>query len=577
MKRPWNSERGVITVRKLLWVIAISAVILIVGLAVGMHYYTAIKYARDARAAAQLNTALAQYKSLVESHDELVGDNSPLHHVRILQLLGRSLRTKDGIQHTFSAGKGLSASSLHSTGSGSSLWFVADATPMPPAFIAPPTQLTTDTNTPRTITLYAQSREPPAYTCDDPPDWLTVRPDGSVTIASTEAVQAVVTITAHNAQGEAHLTLPVSVTWAAPALLSPRVINTYTGSQVRYDVKATNGPFNLQASNLPPGLRLVGSSILGVPTSPGKFNAELVIRNPGVATKVDLLFDIKATPPIIKVPTSLAWPANQYSEFVLDIANYEGTSLVADGLPRGLSVDSPRRRIVGLANVLGSYLVALKVGNGVGTDEKLLRLEVQPSPPVTGRASVTISPNMTSSLFGYKLTGSGWVQADFPRGDQDIVGLTVTSDVTLNAVLSVSTQRLTWRPVARVQIATGQHYYALPETGNARFWRLELVTADPAVLSIDWHGQTLLTPKPVVLGKEPIRVLQANPLPFFYQVEATGAPTRYQFEGLPNGLVGDALSGRISGRVLETGTFHVAVTASNLQGSGFGYLQLDVK
>lgn len=64
---------------------------------------------------------------------------------------------------------------------------------------------------------------------------------------------------------------------------------------------------------------------------------------------------------------------------------------------------------------------------------------------------------------------------------------------------------------------------------------------------------------------------------FNYAVTATESPTSFAATGLPGGLALDPASGIISGTPSETGTFPVAISATNAGGTGTAVLQLTIQ
>lgn len=79
----------------------------------------------------------------------------------------------------------------------------------------------------------------------------------------------------------------------------------------------------------------------------------------------------------------------------------------------------------------------------------------------------------------------------------------------------------------------------------------------------------ILTPAPLKTPRiNSPQVMGARPgHPFLYSIAATGErPMRYTAEGLPSGLILDAATGIISGKVEQTGVFNVRIQAKNTHG-----------
>jgi hypothetical protein len=64
--------------------------------------------------------------------------------------------------------------------------------------------------------------------------------------------------------------------------------------------------------------------------------------------------------------------------------------------------------------------------------------------------------------------------------------------------------------------------------------------------------------------------------PFSYQITTTGVATSYRASGMPMEFSCDRTTGLISGQPVESGTYNVAVTASNPIGKGSAFLKLIV-
>ena len=63
---------------------------------------------------------------------------------------------------------------------------------------------------------------------------------------------------------------------------------------------------------------------------------------------------------------------------------------------------------------------------------------------------------------------------------------------------------------------------------------------------------------------------------FYYQITASGSPTKFDVAGLPSGLTFDANTGLISGTPTAVGGYSIGLTASNEVASGSGAMSLTV-
>jgi hypothetical protein len=330
----------------------------------------------------------------------------------------------------------------------------------------------------------------------------------------------------------------------------------------------------VEVSTLPAGLRLDGDTIAGIPTVPGTYTVNVTLRNPGQTKQEELQMYIKATPPLLKVEKRLSWPAGVFTEVEVPTANANNATLVATGLPAGLSVDGPSRTLRGVTTAIGVYPVRLRVGNGIGTDEANIELQVEPSVPITAKATVSVT-NASATSTGYRLAGvPATLVAYFSGMPRDIVGLTIESETALEAVLYLSAQGRIWRPVSGLRVSEGKNYYSTPDAGTAQYWKLE-INSGKGEVAVGWHEQVLAMPKPRIEAAS-VRYSRASPLAISYTIVATGSPTRFRVEGLPDGVVVDVRSGRVTGKPSNPGTYYCTVSATNTQGTGYGSLVITV-
>ena len=94
-------------------------------------------------------------------------------------------------------------------------------------------------------------------------------------------------------------------------------------------------------------------------------------------------------------------------------------------------------------------------------------------------------------------------------------------------------------------------------------------TYTPAEVKLDPNERYILTPKaPAEPRINGVKVFGVRPgSPFLYRIPAMGErPIKFASEGLPAGLLLDAKSGIITGRVTEAGSYHATLTAENSRG-----------
>ncbi|MBS0631647.1 MAG: hypothetical protein JSS11_07010 [Verrucomicrobia bacterium] len=123
--------------------------------------------------------------------------------------------------------------------------------------------------------------------------------------------------------------------------------------------------------------------------------------------------------------------------------------------------------------------------------------------------------------------------------------------------------------------ATATYYLRLTPVGTGT----PLVANPTGYTSYASIGQytltgTIVPTAPAIVGTLTASIAAGQP--FSYAVTATNSPTAYTATGLPAGLSIDAGTGRITGRPTVVGTFPVALTATNTQGTGSATLALTV-
>jgi hypothetical protein len=126
----------------------------------------------------------------------------------------------------------------------------------------------------------------------------------------------------------------------------------------------------------------------------------------------------------------------------------------------------------------------------------------------------------------------------------------------------------------------GTDYYATLDTVGQRLWITAIAnTSAPITLAVVAPPVVVNPPPPPapapVISSATAASAQVGQA-FSYQIVASSSPTSYGAGGLPAGLSINAASGLISGMPTQSGTFSVALTATNSTGSGQATLILTV-
>ena len=473
----------------------------------------------------------------------------------------------------------------------------------------------------------AATNTPTSYAASGLPSGLSVNATtGLISGTTTATGTSSVTISAGNAGGAYSSTLVLTVLPPAPVISSTLTAIATNGAAFSYIINASNNPTSYNATGLPSGLSITGSSglISGTTTATGTSNVTISAVSIGGTGSAILVLTVLPPPPVIGGTLS-ATAANGVAFNYQITASNNPSSYGASNLPPGLNVNSATGLISGTTTATGPVNVTVSATNAGGTGNANLFLNVLPPPPVIGSAPAATGTNGTP--FSYQITGSNnptsFNATNLPAGlaitgSTGLISGTPTATGTSNVMISASnaggsgtaTLVLTILPtppsVTSALTATGTNgmafsYYITGSNSPTSYDATGLpdglaVTASTGLISgtptatgtsnvtisasnAGGSGTAILifvvlpTP-PIITGT--LAATVANGVGFNYQITASNNPTSYAATGLPAGLGIDTTAGLISGTTTATGTSNVMISAANAGGSGSATLFLTV-
>lgn len=183
-----------------------------------------------------------------------------------------------------------------------------------------------------------------------------------------------------------------------PRICSPPVVSLRTGDVFDFRIASEPAAEAYQADGLPAGLTLEASTgrITGTVAEPGHHVVSLAATLAGEVGHGTLVLTIEAPPPppLLLAPSEAAAIAGQPFECTYVVWPAAATVL-ASGLPAGLSLDSARTCIRGVPTAAGTTQVELTATGPGGSTRVMIALRISelvtppPAPAVTPKPTVT--------------------------------------------------------------------------------------------------------------------------------------------------------------------------------------------
>ena len=338
---------------------------------------------------------------------------------------------------------------------------------------------------------------------------------------------------------DARITFIIST--GEPVITSPLSAIAVQGKPFSYAIGTKNTPSGFAVYGLPAGLYFDAPvrTIAGTPTAYGVFQVGITVTNSYGSVSNALALTIASGAPVITSPLTASGKQGVPFTYPITTSN-SPTAITANGLPKGLIVNSTNWAITGIPSESGSFALEITATNQWGSDRRTLTLTLASGAPrITGILSTS---GKQGQAFSYTITASNSPTSYSAGGLPGGLGVNSTNGI-----------------ISGTPVVSGSFSVVM---GVANQWGFDSV---PLTLTIA-SAVPAITSALTKAGTENASLS--------YTITASESPTSFGATGLPTGLTVNPTTGSITGTPMYGGTFAVGLWAQNAWGTGSNTLTL---
>ena len=329
----------------------------------------------------------------------------------------------------------------------------------------------------------------------------------------------------------------------APVIDSAGTKSGVVGTELQYQITASNGPTSFGATGLPSWLTVDSNGLVkGTPTSAGTFNIVVTATNAGGTGQktVTITVTTAVVAPVIDSAGTKSGVVGTEHQYQITASNGP-TSFGATGLPSWLTVDS-NGLVKGTPTSAGTFNIVVTATNAGGTGQKTVTITVTAAVVAPVISSAGTKSGSVGTELQYQITASN--------------GPTSFGATGLPNWLTVDSNGL----VKGTPPATGTFDIVVTATNSAG--------TGQKTVTISVVAAPVITSSASVTGQVGV--------PFTHQIVATNSPTFFYGFGFPPGLDLNGDTGLLSGTPTAPGGYDGYVSVSNTTGSSTQDLYIEI-